>query len=85
MALEPSPRNITPTTAPPNRLSLDPKSPFHNSALIARGVGVRFKGVERTNVAEYCLSEGWVRLIPAGKTYRNTIKLQGPVEVWFRS
>lgn len=69
----------------PDRLSIDPKSPFHNRDLLLRGIGVRFKGVERTNVAEYCLSEGWVRLIPAGGTYHNTVKLQGKVEVWVRS
>lgn len=73
------------TAQPPDRLALDPKSPHHNRALIDRGVGVRFKGVEKKNVAEYCVSEGWVRLIPLGGTYRNTVKLQGKVEVWFRS
>lgn len=71
--------------SPPDRLALDPKSPFHNKALIERGIGVRFKGTEIKNVAEYCVSERWVRRIPAGGTYKNTVKLQGLVEVWFRS
>lgn len=44
-----------------------------------------FKGVERHNVAEFCISEGWVRLIPAGGSYRNTVKLQGAIEVWLKS
>ena len=71
----------------PDRLSTDPKSPFHDPALLERGVGIRFKGVERTNVEEYCISEGWVRMA-IGKTVDRhgkpmTMKLSGPVEAWF--
>ena len=73
---------------PPDHLSNDPKSPFYNEEILARGVGVRFKGVEKTNVEEYCVSEGWVRLA-VGKTVDRsgaplTIKLQGKVEPYFR-
>jgi hypothetical protein len=73
---------------PPDRLSVDPRSPFHDAALLARGVGVRFKGEEKTNVEEYCVSEGWVR-VTAGKGRDRagnplTLKLKGVVEVWFR-
>jgi hypothetical protein len=72
---------------PPDRLSTDPKSPFFDQALLQRGVGIRFKGVERTNVEEYCISEGWVRMA-IGKTVDRrgnpmTMKLSGPVEAWF--
>ncbi|MBA3812745.1 MAG: DUF3297 family protein [Caulobacteraceae bacterium] len=73
---------------PPDRLATDPASPHHDAEILARGVGVRFKGVEKTNVDEYCVSEGWVRLTVgttvdrAGKPM--TIKLQGPVEPYFR-
>ena len=52
---------------PPDRLSNNPKSPFYDEALLRRGVGIRFKGVERTNVEEYCVSEGWIR-VAVGKT-----------------
>jgi hypothetical protein len=73
---------------PPDRLSADPDSPFHDAALLQRGVGVRFKGIEKTNVEEYCVSEGWVRLSVGQTTDRRgkamTIKLQGPVEPYFR-
>jgi hypothetical protein len=70
----------------PDRLSSDPKSKFYNAELLERGVGVRFKGVERTNVEEYCVSEGWVR-VAVGTTRDRfgrplTLKLQGTVEVW---
>ena len=71
----------------PDRLSLDPRSPFHDAALLERGVGIRFNGSERTNVEEYCISEGWVRL-PVGKSLDRhgnamTMKAKGTVEVWF--
>jgi hypothetical protein len=49
----------------PDRLSIDPRSPHYNEALITRGVRIRFNGVERTNVEEYCVSEGWIR-VPVG-------------------
>ncbi len=76
------------TEAPPDRLSVNPRSPYHDSAALERGVGVRFKGEEKTNVEEYCVSEGWVRLA-VGKTLQRdgsamTIKLQGQVEPYFR-
>ena len=78
-----------PSAALPDRLSADPTSPFYDAELLERGVGVRFKGVEKTNVEEYCVSEGWIR-VPAGtaKDRRGnpmTLKLKGPVEVYHRS
>ena len=76
------------TDALPDRLCANPKSPFYDEAVLARGVGVRFKGVEKTNVEEYCVSEGWVRLAVGKSVDRTgapmTMKLKGPVEVWFR-
>ena len=76
------------TDTPPDRLSVDPTSPFFDEELLSRGVGVRFKGAEKTNVEEYCVSEGWVRLAAGKAKDRNgnqmTIKLKGPVEVYFR-
>ena len=72
----------------PDRLSVNPNSPYYDEAVLARGVGIRFKGVEKTNVEEYCVSEGWVRL-SAGKALDRagnpiTVKLKGPVEPYFR-
>jgi hypothetical protein len=73
---------------PPDRLAVDPDSPFYDADILARGVGVRFKGEEKTNVDEYCVSEGWVRL-SLGQTLNRkgkpmTIKLTGPVEPYFK-
>ena len=75
----------TPLTTPPDRLSTDPASPHFDEELLKRGIGIRFKGVEKTNVEEYCVSEGWVRL-SAGKTLDRagnpmTVKLKGPLAV----
>jgi hypothetical protein len=73
---------------PPDRLSSDPKSPFHDAALLARGIGIRFNGVEKNNVEEYCVSEGWIR-VPAGNAKDRhgnpmTIRIKGKVEPYFR-
>ncbi len=72
----------------PDRLSTNPSSPYYDEKLLERDIGVRFKGVEKTNVAEYCVSEGWIR-VEAGKgkdRHGNalTIKLSGAVEPYFR-
>ena len=73
----------------PDRLSSNPNSPYYNEELLARDIGVRFKGVDKTNVEEYCVSEGWVRLTAGNAKDRHgnplTLKLQGPVEPYFRS
>jgi hypothetical protein len=73
----------------PDRLSTDPTSPYFNEALLARGVGIRFRGEEKTNVEEYCVSEGWVR-VSVGKAVDRrgkplTMKLTGPVEPYLRA
>jgi hypothetical protein len=73
---------------PPDRLSVNPRSPFYDEALLARGVGIKFRGVEKTNVEEYCVSEGWVRLAAGVAKDRNgnqmTVKLSGTVEPYFK-
>jgi len=74
---------------PPDRLSNNPASPHFDEAVLRRGIGIRFKGVEKTNVEEYCVSEGWIR-VAVGKTVDRrgmpmTIKLSGAVEPYFRA
>ena len=73
----------------PDRLSVNPNSPFHDAELLARGIGIRFKGEEKTNVEEYCVSEGWVRLAVGKAVDRKgnalTVKLQGLVEPYFQN
>jgi Protein of unknown function (DUF3297) len=76
------------TDTPPDRIAAHPSSPFYDAAALERGVGVRFKGVERTDVDEFCVSENWIRVGLGKKVDRKgaplTIKLSGPVEVWFK-
>ncbi|MCW2368433.1 DUF3297 family protein [Sphingobium sp. B11D3D] len=72
---------------PPDRLSTNPRSPHFDVETLQRGIGIRFKDRVRTDVEEYCISEGWIR-VAAGKTRDRhgqplTIKLSGPVEAWF--
>ncbi len=78
----------TPPDMPPDRLSNDPQSPFYNAAVLERDVGIRFKGAERTNVEEYCVSEGWIRVVVGKGTdrYGNplTLKVSGPVEPYYK-
>ena len=82
-------RRMTDTSSPqlPDRLSTNPKSPYYDEALLTRGVGIKFDGQEKTNVEEYCVSEGWIR-VAVGKTVDRkgnplTIKLTGKVEPYF--
>ncbi|MGD9618525.1 MAG: DUF3297 family protein [Mycolicibacterium sp.] len=76
------------TDVPPNRLSVDPSSPFYSEEVLRRDVGIRFNGAEKTNVHEYNVAEGWVRIeVPTAKDRRGNpmlVKLSGTVEPYFR-
>ncbi|WP_336985790.1 DUF3297 family protein [Altererythrobacter aquiaggeris] len=72
---------------PPDHLAIDPRSPHFDQEVLQRGVAIRFKERQRTDIEEYCISEGWIR-VQAGKTLDRkgrplTLKLSGPVEAWF--
>jgi Protein of unknown function (DUF3297) len=72
---------------PPDHLSIDPASPHYDSATLERGIGIRFNGVEKTTVEEYCVSEGWVK-VAAGKARDRKgrpilLKLKGEVVAYF--
>ena len=101
-APEPQPEAVAPDSAPasgpasgptsddvpPDRLAIDQASPHFDGDKLERGIGIRFKDTERTNVEEYSISEGWIR-VQAGKTLDRkgrplTLKLSGPVEAWFK-
>ncbi len=72
----------------PDRLSIRPDSPYYDAAILERDVGIKFNGAEKTNVDEYCVSEGWIRVAAGKAKDRNgnalTIKLKGIVEPFFR-
>lgn len=73
----------------PDHLCNDPKSPFFNEEILKRDIGIRFNGIEKTNVEEYCVSEGWIRVAAGNARDRMgrpmTLKLKGKVEPYFRS
>jgi hypothetical protein len=73
----------------PDRLSLDPRSPHFDQEVLQRGVGIKFNGQEKTNVEEYCISEGWIRVAAGRSRDRNgnpmTLKLKGKVEPYFET
>ena len=73
---------------PPDRLSVDPRSPYFNAEVLQRDVGIRFKGVEKNNVEEYCVSENWIRVQAGAAKDRYgrplTIKLTGEVQPFFK-
>jgi Protein of unknown function (DUF3297) len=87
---KPSMSDAAPAAKPalPDHLSIDPRSPFFNSDVLQHQIGIRFNGVVKTNVEEYCISEGWVRIPTGGKSkdrYGNpmTVKVKGAVEVFY--
>jgi hypothetical protein len=76
------------TDTPPDRLSVNPRSPLYDADVLQRDVGIRFNGVEKTNVEEYCVSEGWIK-VPAGRALDRkgnpmTLTLKGTVEPYFK-
>ena len=72
----------------PDRLSVDPKSPHYNEEVLKRNEGIRFNGTEKTNVEEYCVSEGWIRVVAGRGVDRRgnplLIKMSGTVEPFFK-
>ena len=83
-ASEPAPAGTPSAAALPDRLSLDPRSPHFNSEMLQQGVRINFNGVEKTNVEEYCISEGWIKIAAGRSRDRHgnpmTLKLKGVVE-----
>ncbi len=86
--MDETPPPVPPDVPLPDRLSVNPQSPFYNAELLERGIGIRFNGADKTNVEEYCVSEGWVRLAVGKTVDRNgnamTVKYKGTVEPYLR-
>ncbi|MBI3283538.1 MAG: DUF3297 family protein [Burkholderiales bacterium] len=81
--------NATTQTPPlPDRLSIDPRSPYYNADVFQHEIGIKINGKERTDVEEYCISEGWIS-VAAGKARDRKgnplmIKVKGQVEAFYR-
>ena len=83
----PSDPAASPPDLPPNHIAADPRSEFFDADKLQRGIGIRFKGLVRRDIEEYCIDQGWVK-VQAGKTMDRhgrplLLKLTGPVEAWF--
>jgi hypothetical protein len=76
------------TATLPDRLSVNPDSPHYDGDVLAQEIGIRFKGVEKTNVEEYCVSEGWIKVAAGAAKDRfgrpMTITLKGAVEPYVK-
>jgi hypothetical protein len=82
------PSQTPPPPALPDHLSADARSPHHVAEVFQHEIGIRLNDKERTDVEEYCISEGWVK-VPAGKTLDRKgrpllIKLKGRVEAFYK-
>lgn len=71
----------------PDRLSINPRSPHHVKEVFEHNIGIRLNGKERTDVEEYCISEGWVKVAAPKALDRHgqplLIKLKGTVEAFY--
>jgi len=72
----------------PDRLSVNPRSPHYNEDVLALNVGIKINGQEKTNVEEYCVSEGWIK-VAVGKTLDRkgnplTLTVKGVVEPYIK-
>ena len=72
----------------PDHLSTDERSPHFVKAIFEHDIGIRFNDKERFDVAEYCISEGWIKVPVGNKVDRKgnpfMIKLKGKVESFYK-
>ena len=71
----------------PDRLSSNTRSPHHVEEIFEHNIGILLNSKERTNVEEYCISEGWVK-VPSPKALDRRgqpllITLKGTVEAFY--
>ncbi|MBV7297207.1 DUF3297 family protein [Enterovibrio paralichthyis] len=79
--------DTTSKPALPDHLSGNPRSPHFVEECFQHEIGIRFNGKERTDVEEYCISEGWIK-IPSPKALDRRgqpllITLKGTVEAYY--
>jgi len=71
----------------PDRLSGNPRSPHYVEKIFEHNIGIRLNGKERSDVEEYCISEGWVKIASPKALDRRgqplLITLKGTVEAFY--
>lgn len=79
--------DTTAKPALPDRLAGNARSPHHVAAVFEHNIGIRLNGKERTDVEEYCISEGWVKVASAKALDRRgqplLLTLKGTVEAYY--
>lgn len=72
----------------PDQLSGNPKSPHYNEEIFKNDIGIKLNGKERTDVEEYCISEGWVKVSSAKALDRRgqplIMTMKGEVEAFYK-
>ena len=72
----------------PDHLSCNPRSPHYVEEVFQHNVGIRLNGKERTDVEEYCISEGWIKVAAPKALDRRgqplLMKQKGTVEAFYK-
>lgn len=84
---DPDPGPAAAPDTPPDRLSVNPRSPHFAADVLRRGIGIRFNGAEKRNVEEYSVAEGWIKVAAGRSLDRHgnamTVTLRGTVEPYY--
>ena len=79
--------DVTSKPALPDRLSGNPRSPHHVAEIFKYNIGIVFNGKERSDVEEYCISEGWIKIASPKALDRRgqplLITLKGTVKAFY--
>jgi len=71
----------------PDRLSINSRSPHYVEEVFEHSIGIKVNGKDRTDIEEYCISEGWVKVASPKSLDRRgqplLIKLKGTVEAFY--
>jgi hypothetical protein len=72
----------------PDRLSINPRSPHHVAEIFEHDIGIMLNGKDRSDVEEYCISEGWVKVATHKALDRRgqplLMNVKGTVEAFYR-
>ncbi|HDV0902520.1 TPA: DUF3297 family protein [Vibrio fluvialis] len=72
----------------PDHLAGNPRSPHFVAECFEHQIGIRLNGKERTDVEEYCISEGWVKVAAPKALDRRgqplLMTLKGTVEAYYK-
>ncbi|MBY8080208.1 DUF3297 family protein [Vibrio fluvialis] len=80
--------DTTAKPALPDHLAGNPRSQHFVAECFEHQIGIRLNGKERTDVEEYCISEGWVKVAAPKALDRRgqplLMTLKGTVEAYYK-